>query len=120
MEYNYNFTKEEKRILYSELKNIINSKEYKLLRKEYYKLINQVTKNIFYLNLEQPFQIAYLLNNNIIVWLHFMDKLEELVVILNESGVKLRNFNINDTDLLRKIFLWADLIKNCSKTNESI
>lgn len=65
MEYNYNFTKEEKRILYSELKNIINSKEYKLLRKEYYKLINQVTKNIFYLNLEQPFQIAYLLNNNI-------------------------------------------------------
>lgn len=49
-----------------------------------------------------------------------MDKLEELVVILNESGVKLRNFNINDTDLLSKIFLWADLIKICSKTNESI
>lgn len=48
-----------------------------------------------------------------------MDKLEELAVILNETGVKLRNLKIDDQELIKKLFLWADLIKDCSETNES-
>ena len=48
-----------------------------------------------------------------------MDKLEELAVILNTAAIKLKNAKIDDNKLIKELFLWSDLIKNCSKTKES-
>lgn len=48
-----------------------------------------------------------------------MDSMEELSEILNTAAVKLKNAKIDDYELIKKLFLWSNLIKDCSKTNES-
>lgn len=61
MNYDYNFTKEEEILLYNELKLLINSEEYKLLRKEYNNLVRQISNNIKKTKINDSFVVLYLL-----------------------------------------------------------
>ena len=47
-----------------------------------------------------------------------MDVFEELSAVLNEAGCFFFNNDKNETELSKKLFLWSDLMKNCSTTNE--
>ena len=48
-----------------------------------------------------------------------MDCYEELANVLNTAGVELSNLNIGDKDLIRKLFLWSEIMICSSKSNES-
>lgn len=48
-----------------------------------------------------------------------MDCFEELAKVLNEAGVELSSLKSSKTDLIKKLFLWATLMKNCSESNET-
>ena len=48
-----------------------------------------------------------------------MDCLEELANVLNKAGVELTNLNSKEKDLIKKLFLWSELMMCSSKSNES-
>lgn len=48
-----------------------------------------------------------------------MDCFEELATVLNSAGMELKNLQSKKKELIKKIFLFADLMKDCSKTNDS-
>lgn len=65
MNYNYIFTADEEKILYKELKKVINSDKYKMLKKEYNYLITQISNNIRKTNINNGFIVFLLLMNNL-------------------------------------------------------
>lgn len=48
-----------------------------------------------------------------------MDCFEELATVLNSAGIELTNLKSENTDLIKKLFLWSSLMKDSARTNES-
>lgn len=48
-----------------------------------------------------------------------MDCFEELATVLNYAGMELNNMKSENTELIKKLFLWSDLMKYSSNTNET-
>lgn len=48
-----------------------------------------------------------------------MDCFEELATVLNSAGMELNNMKSENTELIKRLFLWSDLMKYSSNTNEN-
>ena len=48
-----------------------------------------------------------------------MDSFEELAILLNKAGVKLEELNLDDKELIKKLFLLSDIFQSCSSTIQS-
>lgn len=48
-----------------------------------------------------------------------MNCFEELATVLNSAGMELNNMKSENTELIKRLFLWSDLIKYSSNTNET-
>lgn len=48
-----------------------------------------------------------------------MDCFEELATVLNSAGMELNNMKSENTELIKRLFLWSDLMKYSSNTNET-
>ncbi|MGN0724424.1 MAG: hypothetical protein ACI4LT_10505 [Treponema sp.] len=49
-----------------------------------------------------------------------MDCFEELATVLNSAGMELSNMKSENAELIKRLFLWSDLMKCSSKTNETV
>ena len=48
-----------------------------------------------------------------------MDCFEELATVLNSAGMELNIMKSENTELIKRLFLWSDLMKYSSNTNET-
>lgn len=48
-----------------------------------------------------------------------MDCFEELATVLNSAGMELNIMKSENTELIKILFLWSDLMKYSSNTNET-
>lgn len=70
MNYDYSFTEKEEIVLYNELREIVNSSDYKELRKEYNNLIRQIANNIKKTNIKDSLAILCLLMRDLDSYYH--------------------------------------------------
>jgi len=47
------------------------------------------------------------------------DAFEELAEVLNSAGVELSNLNSANTELIKKLFNWSELMQDSSQSDES-
>ncbi len=49
-----------------------------------------------------------------------MNCFKELSMVLNKAGVELTELKSDDMDLVKKLFLWSELMDSCSNSKEAV